>query len=149
MRTFCILRSLLSRRPAYSRSRRGVLCVLAFTGVLIAAQGRQAVAQESAEALAAAAQNPIASMSSLPFQNNTYFGAGPNHDKTANVLNIQPVLPFSAGEWNIISRTIMPLIYVPSISEVGDDAVAGGVEDAAPMRRDQFVDDDTASFQPG
>jgi hypothetical protein len=44
-------------------------------------------------------------MSSLPFQNNTYFGAGPNYDKTANILNIQPVLPFSVGEWNIISRT--------------------------------------------
>src|SRR5262245_10570204 len=38
------------------------------------------------------------------------------HDKTANALNIQPVLPFSHGEWNIISRTIMPLIYVPSLS---------------------------------
>ena len=53
-------------------------------------------------------------MYSLPFQNNTYFGAGPNHDKTANVLNIQPVLPFTVGEWNIISRTIAPLIYVPA-----------------------------------
>ncbi len=80
--------------------------------------------------MAAAAQNPIASMSSLPFQNNTYFGAGPNHDKTANVLNIQPVLPFSAGEWNIISRTIMPLIYVPSVTtgfgaaSLGEDTTA-------------------------
>jgi hypothetical protein len=94
--------------------------------------GRYAAAQESTEALAAAAQNPIASMSSLPFQNNTYFGAGPNHDKTANVLNIQPVLPFSAGEWNIISRTIMPLIYVPSISAsvgatgLGENTTAAG-----------------------
>jgi hypothetical protein len=55
-------------------------------------------------------------MYSLPFQNNTYFGAGPNHDKTLNVLNIQPVLPFTVGDWNIISRTIAPVIYVPSIS---------------------------------
>ena len=55
-------------------------------------------------------------MYSVPFQNNTYFGAGPNHDKTLNVLNIQPVLPFTVGDWNIISRTIAPLIYVPSIN---------------------------------
>src|SRR5579864_2337080 len=68
-------------------------------------------AQENTEALAAAAQNPVAAMYSLPFQNNTYFGAGPNHDKTLNVLNIQPVLPFTVGDWNIISRTIAPLIY--------------------------------------
>jgi hypothetical protein len=79
------------------------------------AAGPHAQAQDSTEALAAAAQNPVAAMYSLPFQNNTYFGAGPNHDKTANVLNIQPVLPFSAGDWNIISRTIAPLIYVPNV----------------------------------
>jgi hypothetical protein len=79
------------------------------------ASGRYAQAQESTEALAAAAQNPVAAMYSLPFQNNTYFGAGPNHDKSANVLNIQPVLPFTYGDWNIISRTIAPLIYVPNV----------------------------------
>ena len=33
--------------------------------------------------------------------------------------------------------------------EVGDDAVAGGVEDAAPVRRDQLVDDGAARLQPG
>ena len=33
--------------------------------------------------------------------------------------------------------------------EVGDDAVAGGVEDAAPMRRDQLVNDGAAGLQPG
>ena len=35
---------------------------------------------------------------------------------TANVLNIQPVLPFTVGEWNIISRTIAPLVYLPSLT---------------------------------
>ena len=49
-------------------------------------------AQQSTEELAAAAQNPIAAMYSLPFQNNIYGGAGPRHDATANVLNIQPVI---------------------------------------------------------
>src|SRR5206468_7558514 len=51
-----------------------------------------------------------------PFQNNTYFQLGPNHDQTANVLNIQPVIPIGLGDWNIISRTIAPLVYVPSLS---------------------------------
>jgi hypothetical protein len=66
--------------------------------------------------LAAAAQNPIAAMDSLPFQNNIYGGAGPRHDATANALNIQPVLPFTVGDWNIVSRTIAPLIYLPSLT---------------------------------
>ena len=90
------------------------------------------LAQESTESLAAAAQNPIASMISLPFQNNTYFNAGPNHDKTANILNIQPVLPIPAGSWNIISRTIAPLIYLPSVRtgladpSLGENTISGG-----------------------
>jgi hypothetical protein len=94
--------------------------------------GHRADAQESTEGLAAAAQNPVAAMYSLPFQNNDYFGAGPNHDKTADVLNIQPVLPFTVGDWNIISRTILPLIYVPSVNSgfgaasFGEDTTAAG-----------------------
>jgi hypothetical protein len=65
-------------------------------------------------------------MISLPFQNNTFFDAGPNHDKTANVLNIQPVLPFTFGDWNIISRTIAPLIALPDLTGGAlGDAIAG------------------------
>ena len=68
---------------------------------------------ETAE-LARAAQNPIANMISLPFQNNTSFNTGPR-ERTANVLNIQPVLPFSVTEdWNLITRTIFPIVYQPS-----------------------------------
>ena len=66
--------------------------------------------------LAKAAQNPLASMISLPFQNNTNFGIGPDDD-TQNILNIQPVLPFSLGEdWNFITRTIIPLISQPGVA---------------------------------
>ena len=91
-------------------------------------------AQQSTEALAAAAQNPVAAMISLPFQNNTFFGAGPNHDKTANVLNIQPVLPFTIGDWNIISRTIAPLIALPSLT---GGALGDAIADA-PSSNDPF-----------
>jgi hypothetical protein len=102
----------------------------ALTGIAASALclgGSPAWAQQSTEALAAAAQNPVAAMISLPFQNNTFFDAGPNHDKTANVLNIQPVLPFTVGDWNIISRTIVPLITLPSLTapDLGDVITAG------------------------
>jgi hypothetical protein len=87
-------------------------------------------AQQSTEDLAAAAQNPVAAMYSLPFQNNIYGGAGPTHDATANVLNIQPVLPFTVGDWNIISRTIAPLVYLPSLttgpSEITQESLFSG-----------------------
>jgi hypothetical protein len=67
---------------------------------------------ETAE-LARAVQNPIASLISVPFQNNTNFDFGPR-EKTQNVLNIQPVIPFSLSEeWNLITRTIVPIISQP------------------------------------
>jgi hypothetical protein len=70
-------------------------------------------AQQSDEALAKAAQNPIGDMISLPFQNNTNFNAGPKK-QTQNVLNIQPVYPININsEWNVITRTIVPVISQP------------------------------------
>jgi hypothetical protein len=65
------------------------------------------------EELAKAAQNPIASLISLPLQNNTNFSFGPQ-EKTQNILNVQPVLPFElTDKWNLITRTILPLISQP------------------------------------
>ena len=67
---------------------------------------------ETAE-LARAVQNPIASLISVPFQNNTNFDFGPR-EKTQNVLNIQPVIPFALSEeWNLITRTIVPIVSQP------------------------------------
>jgi hypothetical protein len=109
----------------------------ALIGTAIAAVGLSPTAgraQQSTEALAAAAQNPVAAMISLPFQNNTFFNAGPNHDKTANVLNIQPVLPFTVGDWNIISRTIAPLITLPSLTAPDfGDVITGGPSSSDPF----------------
>jgi hypothetical protein len=53
-------------------------------------------------------------MISLPFQNNTNFNYGPN-GHTQNVLNIQPVIPIGLNEdWNLITRTILPVISQPA-----------------------------------
>ena len=70
--------------------------------------------------LARAAQNPVASMISLPFQNNTNFNFGPR-EKTQNILNIQPVLPFGISEnWNLITRTIVPVVSQPAFTPSQD-----------------------------
>jgi len=71
-------------------------------------------AAESNEALAKAAQNPVANLISVPFQDNINFNVGPL-EKTQNVLNIQPVIPVSLGpDWNLITRTILPIISQPA-----------------------------------
>jgi hypothetical protein len=75
------------------------------------------VKADDTKELAQAAQNPVAKMVSLPFQNNTNFGVGPDDD-TQNILNIQPVVPFELNDnWNVITRTILPVIYQPEIVE--------------------------------
>jgi len=64
--------------------------------------------------LAEQAQNPVAKLISLPFQNNFNFGVGPSN-ATQWILNVQPVIPISLGpDWNLITRTITPIINQPS-----------------------------------
>jgi hypothetical protein len=72
--------------------------------------------EASTEELAKAAQNPVANMISFPLQNNTNFGMG-EYDRTQNVLNIQPVYPISGKKWNIITRTIVPIVYQPDVAQ--------------------------------
>jgi hypothetical protein len=62
------------------------------------AQGEaQIPAAENTDALRKAAQNPVASLISVPIQENWNFGIGPN-DRIQNVMNIQPVIPLSIGK---------------------------------------------------
>ncbi len=71
----------------------------------------------STEALAKAAQNPVANMISFPLQNNTAFGVGP-YNRDQNVLNIQPVIPIKISEnWNLITRTILPVVWQPNVMQ--------------------------------
>ncbi len=67
-----------------------------------------------AAALAKAALNPVAALISVPIQNNWDFGIGPS-DAMKYTANIQPVIPVTLNEdWNLISRTILPTIYLDS-----------------------------------
>jgi hypothetical protein len=79
---------------------------LAISGLCI-----QALAEESQAELAKKTLNPIADLTSVPFQYNYDSNIGPTHDGSKSVLNIQPVIPITLNaEWNLISRTIVPLI---------------------------------------
>jgi hypothetical protein len=76
--------------------------------------------EDATAELARAVQNPVASMISVPFQNNTNFNFGPL-EKTQNVLNIQPVIPFALNEdWNLITRTILPVVSQPAFTPMQD-----------------------------
>ena len=60
-------------------------------------------------------QNPIADLISVPLQNNWYFESG-KKSSTVYVGNIQPVIPIHlTADWNLITRTILPIINQPSL----------------------------------
>ena len=71
-----------------------------------------------------AAQNPLANTISIPYQNETYFNVGPEK-RVENALIIEPVIPFKLNaNWNLITRTIIPIIRVPRVSP-NEGSVAG------------------------
>jgi len=62
--------------------------------------------------LAKQLSNPVANLISVPFQFNYDENIGTADAGERFNLNIQPVIPFSvAPEWNIISRTIIPVVW--------------------------------------
>lgn len=76
-----------------------------------------------------AAQNPIASVISIPFQNNTSADVGPLRG-TENVLLIQPVVPFSLNsDWSLVTRWVTPIISTPRLSPSrGPETGLGDIE---------------------
>tara|TARA_B100000073_G_scaffold245264_1_gene205810 strand:+ start:801 stop:1757 length:957 start_codon:yes stop_codon:yes gene_type:complete len=95
--------------------------------------GESASAEDGS--LAKAAQNPIASLISLPIQWNSTPSSqwAPNvvdsnakHNQTQTVVNVQPVVPFKVNkELTLVTRTIVPFISQPfsgstSIQGLGD-----------------------------
>ena len=115
--------------------RRSLVWALASTWLGCA----PAMAEMSATELAKLAQNPVGNLISVPFQNNTNLNYGPERG-TQNILNIQPVIPISINkDWNIITRTIVPVIWMPSLGEdigsttgVGDTVFTAFVSPANP-----------------
>ncbi len=88
------------------------LCSLA----AVAEPPEKSTGSVSSEALAKQTQNPVANLISFPLQNNFNFGLGQSR-VTQWVMNVQPVIPVPLStNWNLITRTVLPVIDQPSIA---------------------------------
>ena len=79
--------------------------------VLTAFLGSQTLLADQAADVAKKLANPIAAMISLPIQVNYYQNIGLDDKGERLTTNIQPVIPMELNDdWNLITRTIMPLV---------------------------------------
>lgn len=95
-----------------------------FAPLLIAAcSAAPALAQQAPGADADLAQqlaNPVASLIQVPIQTNFEWGYGLDGDGFRYTSNVQPVIPVSLNsEWNLISRTILPIIAQSDVTGPG------------------------------
>ena len=88
-----------------------ILVGIFLAGAAFAEDEPPAASEDTAE-LAKKLQNPIAALISVPFQSNFEWGAGQGSKGFRYLVNVQPVIPISISEnWNVISRTIVPIIH--------------------------------------
>jgi hypothetical protein len=98
----------MKRTYLFSKFSVAIIVALAVFAATDLAQADESELDELARDLA----NPVADLSSLPFQFNYDANIGPDDDGRRLTVNIQPVVPFELNkEWNLISRTILPVIY--------------------------------------
>ena len=90
------------------RGKLRILMRFALTMALSAA----AAADSGDAGLAQELTNPVADLVTVPIQVNFDRDIGPGDDGEKLTTNVQPVIPFDAGEnWNLITRTIVPVVY--------------------------------------
>ena len=139
--------------PLSARPCRGMSRLVAATLLLSALSG-PVCAQEAAAGggdgdLRASAQNPISSLVSLPFKLSFDNGAD---NGNANFFNINPVVPVTVGDWNLVNRALVPLINapggvsgLPSIPNPSPGGRANGLGDInyslffSPVKYDQVI----------
>ena len=100
-------------RPDRGRNPLRSLGLMTFA---VAASLATSARAETDEQLAMQLSNPVAALISVPLQFNAERDIGPARDGSRTLLNIQPVVPFSLNaDWNLISRTIVPVVWQDDI----------------------------------
>lgn len=80
----------------------------------------QKPAEDDTAELSKKLSNPVASLISFPIQANFDMRMGASNHGWRATINIQPVIPVALNpKWNLISRTIIPIIHQGSVTSHG------------------------------
>jgi hypothetical protein len=106
---------------------RGYCTLLAnLAAVLLAVAARAEVLTD--HELSKAARNPLPNLIIVPLQNNTNLDYGPGQG-VQDGINIQPLVSFRIGpDWNLITRTVVPLIFNPDLGRTRAEAGVGDIQ---------------------
>lgn len=123
-----LLNEIIMKRTFYTTFKLlfSVVCFLISFSAL--AQEEASKAGASAQELADKLANPVASLISVPLQNNLIYGVGP-FNGSKYTINVQPVIPFKLSDnLNLITRYILPVVDQRDIT--GENTHQFGLSDA-------------------
>lgn len=121
---------LLAKNNNMKKAFAFITLLMLLTTLLKAQQKTGAVnaPSQSAQELADELSNPVASIISVPFQNNTDWGIG-KYNGSKNTLNFQPVIPIRlSSDLNLITRYIVPIVAQSDVA--GENTQEFGLSDA-------------------
>lgn len=123
-----LLNEIIMKRTFYTTFKLLLSAVCFLIGFSALAQEEAPKAGASAQELADKLANPVASLISVPLQNNLIYGVGP-FNGSKYTINVQPVIPFKLSDnLNLITRYILPVVDQRDIT--GENTHQFGLSDA-------------------
>jgi hypothetical protein len=108
-------------------------------GLILCVLGSQLAHAEAIKKLAEEVQNPVSDLVRVGFINSTLFGSGFNNH-LANVFNLEVANTRRFGDWALLNRLNVPLLYLPANAiedKMGSLTGLGDIEYTGFLARDE------------
>jgi hypothetical protein len=104
------------------------IVILGWAALVACCIGTEAMAAADEAEVAKQLNNPLAALISVPFQFNYDDDIGPTKKGERTLLNVQPVVPITLNDqWNVIARTIVPVMKLDDVPPGNDTDGLGDV----------------------